>query len=42
MAIGQAAAELLLARLDDNSLPTRQIVIPTQLLARGSGEIPAP
>lgn len=40
-AIGQAAAELLFARLDDNSLPPRQIVIATQLLARGSGEIPA-
>ncbi|NTW00873.1 MAG: LacI family transcriptional regulator [Oscillochloris sp.] len=41
-AMGQAAAELLFARLDDNTLPSRQIVIETQLLARGSGEIPAP
>lgn len=41
-AIGQAAAELVFARLEDNSLPPRQIVIATQLLARGSGEIPAP
>jgi LacI family transcriptional regulator len=41
-AIGQAAAELLFARLEDASLPTRQTVIATQLLARGSGEIPQP
>jgi LacI family transcriptional regulator len=40
-AIGQVAAELVFARLDDNSLPPRQIVIATQLLARGSGEISA-
>jgi LacI family transcriptional regulator len=38
-AMGQAAAELLFARLEDNSLPPRQVVIPTQLLVRGSGEI---
>jgi LacI family transcriptional regulator len=41
-AMGQAAAELLFARLHDNTLPPRKIVIATQLLARGSGEIPAP
>jgi LacI family transcriptional regulator len=41
-AMGKAAAELLFARLDDNSLPPRQIIIATELLARGSGEIPAP
>jgi LacI family transcriptional regulator len=40
-AMGRAAAELLFARLDDNTLPPRQIVIATQLLVRGSGEIPA-
>jgi len=38
--LGQTAAELLFARLNDNTLPPRQIVIPTHLLARGSGEIP--
>lgn len=41
-AIGQAAAELLFARLDDPSLPPRQVVVATQLLVRGSGEILAP
>lgn len=41
-AMGKAAAERLFARLDDATLPPRQIVIPTQLLARGSGEIPPP
>lgn len=40
-AIGRAAAELLFARLDDDTLPPRQIVIETALLARGSGEIHA-
>lgn len=38
-AMGQAAAEMLFARLDDNTLPTREVVISTRLLARGSGEI---
>ena len=38
-AMGQAAAELLFARLDNSALPPRQLVIATQLLARGSGEI---
>lgn len=41
-AMGKTAAERLFARLDDNTLSPRQIVIATQLLARGSGEIPAP
>lgn len=41
-AMGRAAAEQLFARLDDTGLPPRQIIIPTRLLARGSGEIPAP
>jgi len=40
--MGQTAADLLFARLEDNTLPPRQIVIATQLLARGSGEIPPP
>ena len=39
--MGQAAAELLFARLENSTLPPRQIVIATQLLIRGSGEIPA-
>jgi LacI family transcriptional regulator len=41
-AMGKAAAERLFARLDDTALPPQQIVVPTQLLARGSGEIPPP
>ncbi len=49
-AIGRTAAELLFARLGEASLsgsklngtrkPPQQIVIPTRLIARGSGEIP--
>jgi LacI family transcriptional regulator len=38
-AMGKAAAELLFARLADSTLPPRQIVVPTELLVRGSGEI---
>jgi LacI family transcriptional regulator len=41
-AMGKAAAEQLFLRLANPTLPPRQIVIPTQLLARGSGEILAP
>lgn len=40
-AMGKAAAELLFARLEHTTLPPRQIVIATELLARGSGEIRA-
>jgi LacI family transcriptional regulator len=40
-AMGKAAAESLFARLDNHALPPRQIVMETQLLARGTGEIPA-
>jgi LacI family transcriptional regulator len=39
-AMGQAAAERLFARLDNNTLPAQQLIIPTRLLARGSGELP--
>jgi LacI family transcriptional regulator len=41
-AMGRTAAELLFARLEDNTLPPRQIMIATQLIVRGSGEITAP
>ncbi|WP_188986252.1 LacI family DNA-binding transcriptional regulator [Saccharopolyspora thermophila] len=37
--LGRSAAELLLARLDGDRSPPRRIVIPTRLLARGSGEV---
>jgi len=39
--LGQVAAELLFARLNNDSRPSQQIVIPTRLIARGSGEIVA-
>jgi LacI family transcriptional regulator len=37
--IGRAAAELLFARLDGDTGPTRRVQLPTTLIARGSGEI---
>ncbi|GAA4965038.1 LacI family DNA-binding transcriptional regulator [Kineococcus glutinatus] len=39
--IGQVAAERLFARINGDVSPPRKIVVPTQLLVRGSGEIPA-
>ena len=41
-ALGRVSAELLFARLDGFDGPTRQVVVPTRLIARGSGEIPGP
>jgi LacI family transcriptional regulator len=41
-ALGTAAAELLLARLGGDASPPRSIVIPTELIQRGSGEIQGP
>lgn len=38
-AIGRAAAELLFARLDGDRRPPQQVVVPTRLIARGSGEL---
>lgn len=38
-AIGRAAAELLFARLDGEDAPPQHRVVPTRLIARGSGEI---
>jgi LacI family transcriptional regulator len=40
--LGQTAARLLFARLDGGAGPPQQVVLPVRLLARGSGEIPAP
>ena len=37
--IGRVAAEVLFRRLDGDRSPTHQHVVPTQLVARGSGEI---
>jgi LacI family transcriptional regulator len=39
--LGRRAAELLFARLDGDRSPTQHVVVPTTLIARGSGEIPA-
>ncbi|MEU9825286.1 LacI family DNA-binding transcriptional regulator [Micromonospora chersina] len=38
--MGRRAARLLLDRIDGHRGPARQVVIPTRLLARGSGERP--
>jgi LacI family transcriptional regulator len=42
LSLGRAAAELLFARLDGHEGATRQIVVPTRLVERGSGEIRGP
>jgi LacI family transcriptional regulator len=39
--IGRLAAELLFARLNGDPSPFQHIVVPTKLVQRGSGEIPA-
>jgi len=40
-ALGRTAAELLFARLDGLDGPSRHVVLPTTLIARGSGELAA-
>jgi LacI family transcriptional regulator len=37
--LGRLTAELLFARLDGEAGPTRQVVVPTTLIERGSGEL---
>jgi LacI family transcriptional regulator len=37
--LGRLTAELLFARLDGEAGPTRRLVVPTSLVARGSGEL---
>jgi LacI family transcriptional regulator len=39
---GRQAVDLLLARLDGQDEPARSVVLPTQLIERGSGELPGP
>jgi LacI family transcriptional regulator len=39
-ALGRTAAERLFARLDGDSSPGREVVLPVSLIERGSGEIP--
>jgi LacI family transcriptional regulator len=41
LTLGRTAADLLFARLSGDRAPARHIVVPTQLIARGSGELPA-
>jgi LacI family transcriptional regulator len=37
--VGRTAAELLFARLDGETGPPKQVLVPTKLIVRGSGEI---
>ncbi|WP_449352229.1 LacI family DNA-binding transcriptional regulator [Streptomyces shaanxiensis] len=39
--LGKRAAETLFRRLDGDEAPTRTVTVPTRLIERGSGEIPA-
>ncbi len=39
--MGERAAELAFARLDGDDAPPRRVTIPTTLIERGSGEVPA-
>jgi LacI family transcriptional regulator len=41
-AMGVAAAELLFSRIAGDSSPPRELILSTRIVARGSGEIPAP
>ncbi|MER6951265.1 LacI family DNA-binding transcriptional regulator [Nonomuraea sp. NPDC000554] len=41
-AIGGAAADLVLARLDGDRSKARRTLVPTRLIVRGSGELPPP
>jgi LacI family transcriptional regulator len=41
-AVGQIAAGLLFERLAGDRCPAKHVVVPTRLVVRGSGEIPAP
>ena len=38
--MGARAAELAFERLDSSELPPRRILVPTELVVRGSGEVP--
>ncbi|GAB3869586.1 hypothetical protein GCM10027610_129430 [Dactylosporangium cerinum] len=40
--MGAEASRLLWHRLDGGTGPTQRVVLPTELIARGSGEIPPP
>jgi LacI family transcriptional regulator len=40
--MGELAAARVFARLDGDDAPARRIVVPTELVVRGSGEVPPP
>ncbi len=40
--LGTAAAAIAFARLDGSEEPPRRVVVPTELVIRGSGEVPPP
>jgi LacI family transcriptional regulator len=40
--MGVVAAELVLDRLDGDKSKARRSLVPTRLIVRGSGEVPAP
>jgi len=40
--MGAHAAALAFARLDGGEYPPRQVIVPTELIVRGSGEVPPP
>jgi len=40
MRLGRTAAELVFSRLDGYDGPSRHVVVPTELIERGSGELP--
>jgi LacI family transcriptional regulator len=40
--LGRVAAELVFSRLDGEGGPPRRVLLPTRLVPRGSGELPAP
>ena len=42
VAMGSTAAHLLFSRIHGDNSPPRTVVLPTRLIPRGSGEIPAP
>ena len=39
--MGRQATELLLDRINGETGPSRRVVLPVELIVRGSGEIPA-
>jgi LacI family transcriptional regulator len=41
-ALGSTSARLLFDRIDGDDAPPRTVVLPTRLIARGSGELPGP